>query len=196
MTYIESIPEAQASGAVAEMYEADIEAFGALPNFTKAFALRPEVYAAWRQLNGAIKANMDLRRYELATLAAARRLRSSYCTLAHGSVLLSKFLDSDGVRALVEDYRSADLEPVDLAVMDLADKVARDATTVSQEDVDRLRDLGLSDAEILDVVLAAAARCFFSKTLDGLGAEPDARYSDLDPDLRDALVVGRPIAQN
>jgi hypothetical protein len=30
---------------------------------------------------------MDLRRYELATLAAARRLRSSYCCLAHGRVL-------------------------------------------------------------------------------------------------------------
>jgi alkylhydroperoxidase/carboxymuconolactone decarboxylase family protein YurZ len=46
----------------------------------------------WRQLNGAIMANMDLRRYELATVAAASRLRSSYCTLAHGSILLDKFV--------------------------------------------------------------------------------------------------------
>jgi len=36
---------------------------------------------AWHQLNGAIKESMDLRCYELATLAAARRLRSSYCML-------------------------------------------------------------------------------------------------------------------
>ena len=55
-------------------------------NHERAFAERPEVYAAWQQLNGSIKAGMDLRRYELATLAAARRLRSSYCCLAHGSV--------------------------------------------------------------------------------------------------------------
>ena len=40
-------------------------------NFERAFAARPEVYAAWAELNGAIKAGMDLRRYELATLAAA-----------------------------------------------------------------------------------------------------------------------------
>src|SRR6059058_4468351 len=52
-------------------------------NFERAFARRPEVFAAWQQLNGAIKATSDLRRYELATLAAARRLRSSYCWLAH-----------------------------------------------------------------------------------------------------------------
>ncbi len=195
MTFTQTVPEAGATGAVAAMYEADRDAFGELPNFTKAFSLRPDVYAAWRQLNGAIKANMDLRRYELATVAAARRLGSSYCMLAHGSVLLSKFLQPDAVRALAEDYRSADLEPVDLAVMELADKVARDAGSVTQADVDELRSLGLTDAEILDVVLAAAARCFFSSTLDAIGVEPDAKYSKLEPGLRDTLTVGRPIAE-
>lgn len=194
MTFIETVPESRATGAVGEMYELDRAAFGGLPNLTRAFSLRPEVYAAWRHLNGAIKTNMDLRRYELATLAAARRLRSSYCALAHGSILMAEFLDADAVRALVDDYRTADLSPVDLAVMDLADKVAHDATTVTQDDVERLRTLGLTDTEILDVVLAAAARCFFSKTLDGVGAQPDAKYSDLEPELRDALTVGRPIA--
>ena len=39
---------------------------------------------------------------------------------------------------------------------------ADDATEVGQGDIDRLRSLGLSDREILDVVAAAAARCFFS----------------------------------
>ena len=49
----------------------------------------------------------------------------------------------------------------------------------------------LSDAEILDVILAAAARNFFSKILDATGAEPDAVYLDLEPQLREALVKGR-----
>jgi alkylhydroperoxidase family enzyme len=96
---------------------------------------------------------------------------------------------------LVDDYRSAVLEPADIAVMDLADKVAHDATSVGPEDVERLRTLGLTDGEILDVVLAAAARCFFSKVLDAVCAEPDHGYSELEPGLRDALTVGRPIAQ-
>jgi hypothetical protein len=46
----------------------------------------------------------------------------------------------------------------------------------------------------MDVVLAAAARRFFSKTLDALGVRPDTSYRELEPDLREALVVGRPIA--
>jgi uncharacterized peroxidase-related enzyme len=196
MTFIDTIPEDDATGNVAAMYQTDRELFGHLPNFTKGLSLRPDVYAAWRQLNGAIKANMDLRRYELATVGAARRLRSSYCTLAHGSVLLDGFLSPDGVRALVEGEDAAELDAVDTAVVELADKVALDATSVTQRDVDELRSLGLTDAEILDIVLAAAARSFFSKALDGLGIEADAKYARLDPELLNVLTVGRPIAQS
>lgn len=195
MTFIETVPEDQATDATAELYASDAETFGYLPNFTRAFSLRPEVYAAWRGLNGTIKSSMDLRRYELATVAAASRLRSSYCALAHGSVLVDKFLEPEVVRAAVVDHRTADLSATDVAVVDLAVKVADDATSIQQADIDHLRSVGLSDADILDVVLAAAARCFFSKTLDALGVEPDAKYAELDPALRDALTVGRAIAE-
>ena len=195
MTFIETVPEDRATGATAEMYAADQETFGFLPNFTPAFSSRPAVYAAWRQLNGAIKRSMDLRRYELATIAAARRLRSSYCMLAHGSVLMEKFFDPDSLKEVAVDHRSAGLSATDVAVMDLAEKVAEDASAIERQDIDNLRSMGLSDEEIADIVFAAAARCFFSKTLDALGVEPDAKYADLDPAIRDALTVGRAIAE-
>jgi alkylhydroperoxidase family enzyme len=150
------------------------------------------VYAAWGELLGAIKANMDLRRYELVTLAAARRLRSSYCSLAHGRVLAERF--GEPVREIALDRRTAGLDEVDVAVMDLAERVVDDASSIEHADLQRLRDLGLSEAEVMDVVLAAAARCFFAKTTDALGVLPDASYRELDPELREVLVVGRPIA--
>jgi alkylhydroperoxidase family enzyme len=163
-------------------------------NSERAFEPRPDVYEAWVGLNTAIKANMDLRRYELATLAAARRLRSSYCCLAHGSILHERF--ADPVAAIARDHRAAGLDDVDVAVMDLAERVVDDATSIEDRDLDRLRVLGLDDAEIMDVVLAASVRCFFSKTLDALGVRPDATYAELDHELREALVVGRPIAES
>jgi alkylhydroperoxidase family enzyme len=162
-------------------------------NYERAFAERPEVYAAWQQLNAAIKAGMDLRRYELATFAAALRLRSSYCCLAHGSVLRERF--DEPVREIALDRRAAGLDEIDVAVMDLAEKVVDDAAAITPGDRQPLRELGLTEAEIMDVILAAAARCFFSKTLDGLGVQPDAQYGELEPELREALVVGRPIAE-
>jgi alkylhydroperoxidase family enzyme len=159
-------------------------------NYERAFAARPDVYAAWAQLNGSIKAGMDLRRYELATLAAALRLKSSYCSLAHGRVLAEQF-GEPVVEIAVDRSR---LDPVDRAVMALAERVVDDATGVGDDDLAELRALGLSETEIMDVVLAAAARCFFSKALDGLGVLPDATFGELSPELREALVVGRPIA--
>src|ERR1700750_1185460 len=96
MTFIETAPEDAATGAVAAMYETERQGFGPLPTLTRAFSLRPDIYAAWRQLNGAVKANMELRRYELATVAAAARLRSSYCALAHGEILAEQFLGGGG----------------------------------------------------------------------------------------------------
>src|SRR5689334_21594035 len=85
------------------------------PNYEAAFAHRPKIYRAWQQLNGAVKESMGLRRYELATLAAARRLRSSYCMLAHGGVLARDFLSPEQLRDVALDHRSAGLEPVDVA---------------------------------------------------------------------------------
>jgi alkylhydroperoxidase family enzyme len=162
-------------------------------NYERAFTDRPEVYAAWAELNTSIKVGMDPRRYELVTLAAARRLRSSYCCLAHGKLLLEKF--EEPVRDIALDHRSAGLGEVDVAVMDFAEKVVDDACAITEADHQKLRDLGLTDKDILDVTLAAAARCFFSKTLDAMCVQPDAHFKELDDDVQEALVVGRPIAE-
>ena len=160
-------------------------------NLERAFEERPAVYAAWRGLVGAIRETMELRRYELATFAAAQRLRSTYCSIMHGNVLRNEV--GEDVIAIAND-RHAVLDEVDLAVMDLAERVVDDATAITQADLQRLRDLGLTDGEIMDVVVAAAARCFFSKTLDALCVQADAKFQELAPELKEAFVVGRPIA--
>jgi uncharacterized peroxidase-related enzyme len=186
-------PAEDDGGPVAAAYDRDRATLGYVANFTTTFAHRPAVYEAWRALNGAIKASMDPRRYELATLAAALRLRSSYCALAHGKVLVEQLDGAAAVPALVGDP-AAELDAVERAVIRVADAVAAGAADMSEDDLAELRELGLSDAEILDVVLAAAARCFFSSVLDATGTEPDAAFRSLEPGLRDVLTVGRPIA--
>src|ERR1044071_6445137 len=129
MTFIDTVPEDSAPEAVRAMYDADRRPDGQVPNYTRACSHRPTVYGAWRQLITSINGQMDQRRYELATLAAARRLRSSYCALAHGSILLDDGLvDAEQLTAIARDHHAAGLDEIDIAVMDLADKVADDAT--------------------------------------------------------------------
>ena len=61
--------------------------------------------------------------------------------------------------------------------------------------MDRLRAVCLTDADIADVVFAAAARSFFARVLDALGAQLDIQTAEAFPALiREAMIVGRPAA--
>jgi uncharacterized peroxidase-related enzyme len=184
MTYITTPAESP-------LYEASQAAGEHVPNFVKVFALRPEAYDAWRQLVTAATSGMDERRYELVTLAAARVLGSEYCSLAHGGVLRKKFYGEAELAAIVADHHHAQLAEADVAIIDFAERVAADPTSVTLGDVEGLRMHGLSDADVFQVVLAACMRRFFSGVLSAVGAGPDdALYQALGPALRDTLAGG------
>lgn len=195
MSYIETVPEDEASGDVAGIYQTLHDTLGYLPNYGRQFSHRPAVFHAWAQLNGAIKSTMGTRRYELATVAAAVRRRSSYCSIAHAEKLLGLGSSPDEVTALAQTPRAAGLSDEEQAIVDYAAKVAGDPASVDETDIERLRRAGLSDAEIFDVAAAAAARCFFASLSDALGTMPDPVFRERIPDLVDALAVGRPLAE-
>lgn len=165
------------------------------PAYERAFATRPEVYAAWRGLAGTILAGMDARLCEVATLGAARALRSTYCSLAHGAVLLERHLDEQALLGLVDAADTGAVDEAanrDEAVAAFAARVARSGPDIDQADIDALLAHGLTEQEVLDIVLAAAARCFFSTVLDATGTLADADLAErLGSGLTAALASGR-----
>lgn len=111
--------------------------------------------------------------------------------LAHGALLRKNFFNADQIIAIVRDFRNSGLSDEEVAVMSFAQKVTLDPHGTDEEDFDMLRRFGLSDEEIMDVLLACTARNFFSKTLDAIGAVPDDIYHELEPELQEALIRGR-----
>jgi uncharacterized peroxidase-related enzyme len=111
---------------------------------------------------------------------------------AHGAVLRKNFFDTEQLKALIQDHHNAGLSDEEVAVMDFATKVIHEAHHITPADIEPLRKFGLTDEEILDVVLATSARSFFSLTLDALGAQPDEAYREHIHGLEDVLAVGRP----
>ena len=194
MAFIRTTPPADAEGPVREMYEQVHGRFGYVPNWAKAFSLRPGVMDGWTALLRSIQPNLSVRSYELATLAAARALRSSYCSLAHGSVLASKVFDPVTVTAIATGGPESPLEPGERAMMAFVEKIVLNADRITAADIEVLRSHGYRDEDIFDVAATAAARCFFSKLLDALGVQADSTFNELDPALRRALTVGRPVA--
>ncbi len=192
MSFLDVIPEEKAENLVQEQYQSAKKTSGYVPNYVKTFSLHPEVYDAWNNLIGTIRAKMRLRRYELVTFATAMQLECTYCMLAHGSTLRKNFFSAEQLIMIVKDYQNAGLPPEEVAIMSYAKKIIVSAHQISLEDIEALRVYGLTDSEILDITLVCTARSFFSKTLDALNAVPDEIYSDLEPELISALSLGRP----
>ena len=195
MPFIEFIGPDSREPAVRDYYAAVTGEDGSISNMFPPHAHEPAVFHAWNGLLLSIREQLDLRRYELATLAAAQQLRSSYCLLAHGSVLLERFYSEEQLQAVLADHHQAGLPAADVALMDFAGKVARDATAITQADVDAMKATGHSDREIYLFAAAAAARSFITKLMDALGIQADSKYLSLPESLRDQLVIGRPVAQ-
>ena len=193
MSYIETTPVNAAAGDVREMYERQQGAWGYVPNYAKSFSHRPAVMERWGRLLAELKRPMDKRRFELITFAAAHELRHTSCSLAHGNAL-RPFLSADEIIALGEQRPVEGVTEAEQEMMRFSRQVARDASSVGRQDVQRLKNLGFTDAEVFDIAAVSAGRAFFTKVLDAVGSLPDAGFLSLDEGLRAGLTVGRPIS--
>ena len=103
--------------------------------------------------------------------------------LAHGAVLRKNGFSAQQIIAVLEDYHSAGLSPVEVHMMNYASKISRDSGAITQADIDILRQDGLNEQQITDVALAAVARNFMSRFFDALGAGPDPELQEKEPEL-------------
>ncbi len=185
---VEPPPADEVAGHAADMYAGDITTDGFVFAHTQVMAINPEAHEAFETLIRAIVPSIGVRTYELATLGAARGIRSQHCLLAHGRKTLRAAAMDEGqlLRAAV-DYRDADLSSADVAVMAYAEKLSTDAAAMTDDDARSLRDVGFTDRQIVDITLAAAARNYFSRSLQAL-AVPLDDVPGLSPELVEALL--------
>src|SRR5262245_23162878 len=191
MAFIDCVHDAEINADVQAMYARQQSFWGFVPNYAKVFSHRPEVMGLWAQLQVGIRRHMDKRRFELVTFAASQALRSTLCSLAHGKTLTTWFSEDD-VIAIARGEAPASLSAAEAAMLDYGRKVARDANSVTARDVEALRH-DFTDAEIFDIAAVAAARAFWTKLNEALGVEAEPSLRDMSRELRDALVVGRPL---
>lgn len=187
MSIFATTPESQAFGQKAKIYDDELLSRGYVAKHAKDLALNPEAYLAFEALISAITQNMDLRRYELVTLAAAQALGSAHCRLAHGLKAL-RAIDEEELIQIARDYRNAGLSPAEVAMMEYAERVSTDAVNMTDSDTLELREHGFTDREILDITLAAGARNYLSRVLQAIAAEVDVP-TKLSPQLRSALLA-------
>ncbi len=173
MTWIRTIGEEEAAGPLKERYQADLELLGFVMESTKALSVRPELALAYEAFRKAVWSTpgLTLRERRLINLLVADRIQSTYCVLVYATALERDLDGPQGIRNVLRDYHHAGLSDREVAILDYAVAVTVDHP--GEESIARLREVGLDDAVILDVALAAAQRLFGSRVYNALGVEAD-----------------------
>ncbi len=94
--------------------------------------------------------------------------------MAHGALLRQHSDDPELASHVMHDFSKADLDPQTKGMLEYAAKLTKNPTSMQRSDVEGLRKLGLSDEQILSVVLITCNFNFMTRLADGLGVEVDA----------------------
>lgn len=75
------------------------------------------------------------------------------------------------VEQISENFRTADLDEKDRAMLEYVAKLTLEPWNMKEEDVENLRQNGFSDEAILDICQVAGYFAFVNRLADGLGVE-------------------------
>lgn len=196
--FLQTVAEKDATGAIAEVYAKEKAGVGFVPEAARCLSTRPDMPSLFDTFFDGIKANFSLsgREWCLITFAAAKHLRSTYCSQVYSNRLLALGESKETLLAIQNGSRTAALSDKDVAMLAYAEKVTTAADRITQSDTDRLRAFGFSDRNIFDIALCASFRCMLSKLVDATGAVPEPAFYDADEAFRKAMAVGRPLARD
>ena len=96
----------------------------------------------------------------------------------HGAGLLRLTRNQQLVNNLSEGRDWLGLPHADVAILRYARNLTVDASSIDENDITGLRELGFSDRAILEINLAAAYMNFVNRLAQGLGVELEASMQD------------------
>jgi uncharacterized peroxidase-related enzyme len=192
------LSEPSPNEATSALYARDIAEDGYVGNLTRLWAWRPDVFNAFLNARTLLsqKAGLSLRERAILVCATAATVGDSYCALAWGTILASE-ADPATAAAILQRKEATALTARERALVAWAAQVVREPNALTVEDVDQLRAVGITDAEIFDVTVFVAFRLAFSTVNDALGAHPDGPLAAAAPTaVREAVVYGRSVSKS
>ena len=141
-----------------------LDKLGMIPNVLRAYAFDIEKLDAFAGMyNNLMLAPSGLSKLEREMIAVVVSSinKCFYCLVAHGAAVRAMSGNPALGEALVMNYRVADLDARQRAMLDFAAKMTTASATIEEPDRQALRDVGLTDADIWDVANVAG---FFNMT--------------------------------
>jgi uncharacterized peroxidase-related enzyme len=140
------------------------EKLGMVPNVLKAYAFDITKLNAFSAFyNDLMLGPSGLSKLEREMIAVAVSSHNGcwYCQVAHGAAVRALSGNPKLGEAMVMNYRVADLDARQRAMLDFAIKLTRASAEIVEADRQALRDVGFSDRDIFDI---ASVTGFFNMT--------------------------------
>ena len=135
------------------------EKSGFVPNVFLALAHRPDEFRAFFAYHDALmekEGGLTKAEREMIVVATSGANQCQYCVVAHGAILRIRAKNPQVADQVAINYRKADITPRQVAMLDFAMKVSRQAEEIGEADFERLRAHGFSDEDAWDMGAIAA----------------------------------------
>lgn len=177
MSWIQEIHEPEHGTPLDAAYQRLVQERGRVANILRVHSLRPDAMLHHLDLYMGLlfgPGGLNRRQRELIAVVVSRANNCDYCVSHHREALSRYLKDEATLDAICMDYRGAPLAEADQALASYADKLTRDPSSTTPEDLDTLRRAGFNDADVLLCNLIAAYFNFVNRIALGLGVSHDA----------------------
>lgn len=158
------------------------EKLGMVPNVLKAYAFNTEKLEAFVAFYNDLMlgaSNLSKLDRELIAVAVSSVNHCYYCLTAHGAAVRYLSGSPELGEQMVMNYRAAELEPAQRAMLDFAVLVTEDPARIVEADRQRLRDHGFSDRDIWDIAAVAAFFNMTNRMASATDMRPNPEYHGL-----------------
>ena len=155
------------------------EKSGFVPNVFLALAHRPEECRAFFAYHDALMekdSGLSKAEREMIVVATSAANQCQYCVVAHGAILRIRAKNPLIADQVATNYRSADLTPRQLAMLDFAMLISQEAEQIEDADFDTLRAHGFSDEDIWDIGAVSAFFALSNRMAHLLNMRPNDEF--------------------
>jgi len=153
-----------------------LKGHGFIPNLYRAQTLRPDIVEDESASIGKILMGgkaLTRAQTESIFVVASSTILNTYCVAAHCNILRRYGLSPEEADQIAFDHRQSNLPEHDKIMLDFTVKLASRPFEVCLADIQKLRDSGFTDEQVLDCVALTACSNFLNIIRLGLGVEPD-----------------------
>ena len=180
MAWIRTIDEGDANENLAALYASMLDpTANKVDHILKIHSLNPKSLRAHFDLYCAVMAgSKSLRKAdrEMIAVVVSSINRCWYCQVAHGAAVRALSGDPSLGEAMVMNWRAADLDARQTAMLEFAEKVTKASAETVEADRQALRDAGFSERDIWDIAAVVGFFSMSNRMASAVGMKPNPDY--------------------